>query len=112
MSDPPSNSLRNGLLIAAFTVCTMSVALALSGRSIVFGSSNTTVAGPMHGVASKAASLPAVPRVTDETIAEIYATFEQAAKKGDPAAAAFIFELARAQRQQQADRGGEKPAAP
>jgi hypothetical protein len=99
----PREPLRNGLLIAAFFACCTAIALTLSGRSVVFGSNNVTSPGVMDGKGARAAALSGFPQVTDQTLAEIYGAFEANAKKGDPVAAGFVIDLARAQRRAQED---------
>lgn len=97
--------LRNGLLIAAFFVCCTAIAITLSGRTVVFGSSNVTSPGVMDGKGARAAALSGFPEVTDQTLGEIYASFEANAKKGDPVAAGFVIDLARAQRRAKEEAG-------
>lgn len=80
----------------------ITLALVLGGRNVVFGSSNVTLRdeGVSAAVlARRVHEAGAAQPVTDDELRAVAAKLRASAVEGDPRAALFLFELAKAQRE-------------
>ena len=110
-STQPKALTANGFLFAGTAVVAlMTFALALGGRSIVFGSSHTTFlddGGVARAAAQRALELKIAERIPPDELREIVHVMRTKASSGDVGAAGFVLELARFQQLAE-----EKAAAP